>query len=60
MNDADIFQSSAVIVCVWSSEAKHVLFCSVFFPQAKMVKIQTLGQWSNGIKISWVPFENLS
>ena len=39
MNDADIFQSSAVIVCVWSSEAKHVLFCSVFFPQAKMVKI---------------------
>lgn len=29
MNDAlDIFQSSAAIVCVWSSEAKHVLFCS--------------------------------
>lgn len=48
MTDVRIFQSSAVIVCVWSSEA--VLLS--FFPQAKIVKIQTLRQWSNGIKIS--------
>ena len=30
MTDVRIFQSSAVIVCVWSSEAKHVQFWSVF------------------------------